>query len=251
VRFYKIIFILLICTLKSFGQQSDGMSTNLRTFYKNPIHFGFDIMINKTDFRVHSVKTSNFPDTIIDNVDYRVKSVYNKGEPGFALGIVCDVRLHDYIRIRFVPNISFASRKLDFTLQNAKHDSTKIFTKAVESTFLIFPLEAKFQSKRLGNFSAYVIGGGGYALDLASNKRTASGGSGGNQLDDAIKIKRDDWFYSAGAGVDFYLQYFKFGMELKVLMGTRNLMYQQNNIFSKSIDKVQSRMVVFSLTFEG
>ncbi len=208
-------------------------------------------MINKTDFRIHTVKNSNFPDTVIDAIRYRVKSVYTKADPGFALGIVCDARLHEYIRVRFTPNISFASRRLDYTLQNDKHDSTKIFTKAVESTFLIFPIEIKLQSKRMGNFSAYVIGGGGYALDLASNKRAASGGSGGNQLDDAVKIKRDDYFYSAGAGTDFYLQYFKFGLELKVLMGTKNLMYQQNNIFSKAVDKINSRMVVFSLTFEG
>ena len=49
----------------------------------------------------------------------------------------------------------------------------------------------------------------------------------------------------------FYLQYFKFGMELKVLNGTKNLIYKDNNIFAKSVDKVNSRMVVFSLTFEG
>ena len=251
MRFYKIVFILLISAYTGYSQQSDGMSTNLRTFYDRPLHFGFDIMINKTDFRIHTVKNSNFPDTIIDLVKYRVKSVYTKGDPGFALGIVCDARVHEYIRVRFTPNISFASRRLDFTLQNNKHDSTKIFTKQVESTFLIFPIEVKFQSKRLGNFSAYVIGGGGYALDLASNKHTASGGSGGNQLDDAVKLKRDDYFYSAGAGTDFYLQYFKFGLELKILMGTKNLKYDQNNIFSKSVDKINSRMVVLSLTFEG
>jgi hypothetical protein len=227
------------------------MSIHLPNFYKSRLHFGFLIMGNKTDFRVHTVKNSIFPDTLIDFTTYKVKTVYNKGAAGFALGIVCDFRAHEYIRLRFTPNISFASRSLDYTLQNAGHDSTKIFTKTVESTFLLFPIEAKIQSKRLGNFSAYVIGGGGYALDLASNKKAASGGSTGNQLDDAVRIKRDDYFYSIGAGTDFYLQNFKFGLEIKLIMGTKDLMIKQNNIFSKAIDKVNSRMVVFSLTFEG
>lgn len=252
MKLLRSIFLFCLCCSYAFAQQSDGLGVNLPKFYKNKLHFGFLIMGNKTDFRVHTVKNSILPDTLIDNVRYRIKTVYPKSNVGFALGIVCDVRLHEYLRFRFTPNISFASRSLDYTLQNDAHDSTKIYTKQVESTFLLFPLEGKLQSKRLGNFSAYVIGGGGYALDLASNKHTANVSDGGaNALDDAVKIKRDDIFYSAGAGVDFYLQYFKFGLEIKLLEGTRNLMYPLNNIFSKAVDKVNSRMVVFSLTFEG
>ena len=129
----------------------------------------------------------------------------------------------------------------------------EVFKKSVESTFLIFPLELKLQSKRLDNFGAYVIIGGGYTLDLASKKKGGGGSSGGgaNQLDDAVKLVRDDFFYSGGLGVDFYLLYFKLGLELKVLNGTKNLLQFQNNIFSKSIDKVNSKMVIFSITFEG
>lgn len=247
----KFIFLLFVCAFNSYSQQSDGLGTNLPNFYKNKLHFGFAIAVNHTDFRIHTVNNAAFPDTVIDDVKYRIRSVYTKGDPGFALGIICDARLHDYLRIRFTPNISFASRSLEFTMENDNHDSTKIFTKSVESTFLIFPIEAKLQSKRLGNFSAYVIGGGGYTLDLASNKRAANVGSGTNRLDDAIRIKRDDYFYSAGAGTDFYLKYFKLGLEIKLIQGTKNLIFKDPNIFAKSVDKVNSRMIVFSITFEG
>lgn len=251
MRSLKFIFLLAVCFLKTYSQHSDGMSTNLPNFYKGKLHFGFTLAANHTDFRIHTVNNAAFPDTVIDNTKYQIRSVYTKGDPGFALGIVCDARLHDYLRVRFTPNISFASRSLEYTMQNSKHDSTKIYVKSVESTFLIFPIELKLQSKRLGNFSAYVIGGGAYALDLASNKKAAAVSSSANRLDDAVRIKRDDIIYSIGAGVDFYLQYFKFGMEIKLLTGTKNLIYKDNNIFSKSVDKVNSRMVVFSLTFEG
>lgn len=226
------------------------MSTNLPNFYKTKLHFGFTIAANISDFKLHTTKNSNFPDTVIDAIHYKVKSVYTTPAPGFALGIVADLRIHEYLRLRFTPSISFGSRSLQYTLQNNNHDTTKVYTKSVESTFLIFPLEAKLQSKRLGNFSAYVIGGGGYALDLASNKRTAGVGDG-NQLDDAVKIKRDDFFYSIGAGTDFYLMYFKLGLEIKLINGTKNLLYKENSIFTKSVDQVNSRMVVFSITFEG
>ena len=245
---YILIFTLIY--LQSFSQHKEESGVNLPKFYKNKMHFGFALAYNKTDFRIHTVKNSALPDTVIGGVTYGMKTIYTKSDPGFALGIISDFRLHQYIRLRFTPNISFASRSLEYKLENAKRDSTKEYKKSVESTFLIFPLEIKLQSKRLDNFGAYVILGGGYTMDLVSKKKPVTSG-GANQLDDAVQLKRDDYFYSGGAGVDFYLQYFKLGLELKVLQGTKNLIQPLNNIFTNSIQKVNSKMVIFSVTFEG
>jgi hypothetical protein len=248
----KGLYIFIVCLLahSAYSQHREESGVNLPKFYKNKVHFGFSLAYNKTDFRINTVKNSAFPDTLIDGVKYGMKSIYTKSDPGFALGIISDFRLHDYLRIRFTPNISFASRNLDYTLQNDKRDSTKLFSKTVESTFLLFPIELKLQSKRLDNFSAYVIGGGGFAFDLVSKKKGAKVG-GTNQLNDAVQLQRNDYFYSAGAGVDFYLMYFKLGLELKILKGTQNLINPLNNVFSKSVQKVNSQMLIFSITFEG
>ncbi len=182
---------------------------------------------------------------------YKVKTVYSESAPGFAIGPVIDARLQQYVRLRFTPTISFATRKINYGLENAARDSFRVFQKTVESVFLIFPVEAKIQSKRLGNFGAYIIGGGGYSLDLAARKKAGSSTGGANQLNENVKLTRDDFFYSAGAGTDFYLQYFKLGIELKLLIGTKNLLKPESSIFSNSLDKARSRMVVFSITFEG
>lgn len=245
---YILTFTLIY--LQSFSQHKEESGVNLPKFYRNKMHFGFALAYNKTDFRIHTIKNSALPDTVIGGVTYGMKTIYTKSDPGFALGIISDFRLHQYLRLRFTPNISFASRSLEYKLENAKRDSTKEYKKSVESTFLIFPLEIKLQSKRLDNFGAYVILGGGYTMDLVSKKKPVTSG-GANQLDDAVQLKRDDYFYSAGAGVDFYLQYFKLGLELKVLQGTKNLLQPLNNIFTNSIQKVNSKMVIFSVTFEG
>ena len=244
------ILILICLNLNVFSQHKEEGGVNLPKFYRNKMHFGFALAYNKTDFRVHTIKNSAFPDTVIGGVTYGLKSIYPKSDPGFALGIISDFRLHQYVRLRFTPNISFASRSLDYTLQNAKRDSTRTYKKSVESTFIILPLEFKIQSKRLDNFGAYIILGGGYTMDLVSKKKGQPTGGAG-QLDDAILLKRDDFFYSGGAGVDFYLEYFKLGLEVKVLQGTKNLLQKGNNIFSNSIDKINSKMAIFSVTFEG
>lgn len=39
-----------------------------------------------------------------------------------------------------------------------------------------FPLNFKVRSKRFGNFAAYMLGGGKYTLDLASQKDVNNGG---------------------------------------------------------------------------
>ncbi len=245
---YIAFYSLLVSS--AIAQHKEESGVNLPKFYKNKMHFGFSLAYNKTDFRIHTAKNSAFPDTVINDVTYGLKTIYTKSDPGFAIGIISDFRLHEYLRLRFTPNISFASRSLEYTLQNESRDSTKLYKKSVESTFLIFPLELKLQSKRLDNFGAYVLLGGGYTMDLVSKKKPTSS-AGGNQLDDAVQLKRDDFFYSAGAGIDIYLKYFKLGLEIKTLQGTKNLIQPLNNIFTKSIDKVNSKMVVFSVTFEG
>lgn len=235
-----------------FSQESDGYSVHLPRFYSTKVHFGFTIAGNQSTFRIEPKPNSQLPDTVIGDSRYWVKTVYPKSSPNFGLGLVVDARLQHYIRLRFTPNITFSDRKIVYTLETLDRDSSKIYEKTLESVLLIFPLEVKLQSKRTGNFSAYVIGGGGYSLDLTARKKAGSASSGGaNQLDDNLKLQRDDFFYSAGYGVDFYLQYFKFGLELKLLVGTKNLLVPSNNVFSNSIDKVRSRMVLFTLTFEG
>jgi hypothetical protein len=245
---YILLFSLLY--FQAVSQHKEESGVNLPKFYKNKMHFGFALAYNRTDFKIHTIKNSAFPDTVIGGVTYGMKTIYTKSDPGFALGIISDFRLHEYLRLRFTPNLSFASRNLEYTLENAKRDSTKQYKKSVESTFIILPLEIKLQSKRLDNFGAYVILGGGYTMDLVSKKKGQATG-GANQLDDAVLLKRDDFFYSGGAGVDFYLQYFKLGLEVKILQGTKNLIQPLNNIFSNSIEKVNSKMAIFSVTFEG
>jgi hypothetical protein len=239
-------------SVPGFSQESDGYGVNLPKFYKQKIHFGFTIAGNNSDFRINTVPNSLLPDTVIDESRYKVRTVYSRASKGFAIGLVSDARCAQYVRLRFTPNISFGTRKIDYGLATPDRDSLKIFQKTVESVFLIFPMEFKIQSKRMGNFGAYIIGGGGYSLDLSARKKAGSATSGGpNQLDDNVKVLRDDYFYSAGAGTDFYLQYFKLGLELKLLIGTKNLLKKENSVFTNSIDKIRSRMVVFSITFEG
>ena len=183
-RLHYFILPLFISLPYFVSAQSNDHEGNLPKFYKQRIHFGFHLGYNKTDFRVHNVRTSDYPkDTLYywNGIKYfsnpgssdstllcPLRTIYHDAEAGFNLGIVCDVRLQDYVRLRCLPTLSFGSRNLIFTYQ--ERDTLFSRIKKTESVFIMFPLLLKLQSKRLKNFSAYVRCGGSYTYDLQSDK---------------------------------------------------------------------------------
>ncbi len=223
----------MVC-VNSFAQ--DEHRGNLQNYYKQPLHFGFTLGVNKSNFIIRSVPHFETFDSL--------KRVESKPKFGFNLGIVSELRLHDYIVLRFVPNLSFAERNLIYYFEG--HD-TIIRTKTIESTFINFPLDLKLRSKRVGNFAAHVVAGGGYSLDLASKRKVKNTVPG----EEIVKLKRDDFFIEGGVGAEFFLEYFKFGIELKLSKGLQNLLIKDNTIYSNSIDKINSKIFLISFTFEG
>lgn len=245
---FKNILVLLfvLSSILTLAQREKENSGNLTRFYKYKVHFGFALGVNQTDFRLHTVPNSQFPNNYqyvkgIDTSYLRLKSITSKPEAGFNLGIVSDFRLHDYVRLRFLPNLAFASRSLNYYFTG---DDTITVVKKIESTFINFPLLLKLQSKRLHNFGAYVVGGFNYSIDLASGKRAKADPS-------IIRLKSNDYYYEAGGGADFYLQYFKLALEFKLSIGMKNILIKDGTPLTDPINKLNSHMFLFSLTFEG
>ena len=233
-----IFTILLVVNALSAKAQDPNEKGNLENYYNETLHFGFTLGVNRANFIIHPAEHFERFDTL--------KRVQSTPKLGFNLGIVSELRLHKYVTLRFIPNLSFAERNLQFYFEG--HD-TITRTKKIESTFLNFPLDLKLRSKRVKNFGAYILGGGAYSLDLASKRKTVN--STGNINEQIVKLKRDDFSYEVGAGAEFYLEYFKFAIEGKLSIGIKNLLIKDNTIYSNSIDKLNSKMFLISITFEG
>ena len=237
-NFFIRIFILSVCVLTlnriSFAQVRKVL--NLPNYEKEALHFGFNLGVNNTNFIV-------YPRTLDDSI-YIVEST---PQTGFNLGIISDLRVHDYVTLRFVPNLSFAQRNLDYSIHQKK--GVGVYTKKVESTFLNFPIDLKVRSARLNNGAAYVLAGAAYTIDLASQKYVDN--TSLTLTEQVIKLRKDDIALEAGVGVEFYLPYFKFALEGKLSLGIRNLLINDNTIFSNSIEKLNSKVFLLSITFEG
>jgi hypothetical protein len=238
-------FILFISFLVVFPAgillAQENSNDNLPKYYNTKLHFGFTLGFNKADFIINPVKNVYQMDSL--------KTIRSKPDFGFNIGIVAEFAFMQYLAIRFVPDLSFASRTLEYTFDTPKDTGRGLVMqkKLVESTFVDFPLDLKLRSQRLHNFAAYVIGGAKYSIDLASQKNV----SNNNQQDAVVKLRKNDLSVDVGVGTEFFLPYFKFGVEIKYSYGFKDLIVHDSYIYSTAIEKLNSKMLLISLTFEG
>ncbi len=220
--------------------QRRPVTQNYRKFDRKLIHFGFMLGVNTADF------STRYQPNMLE--DYNTYSVSNRSQPGFQLGIISSLKLGTpSIRLRFIPSLSFQERVLDYVyITDDPENPFEEDEERVASTNLDFPLLFKFRTLRYNNFAAYVIAGGQYTLDLQSAENTSQ-----SYADPFIKIFRDDFQGQVGAGVDFFLPYFKFGLELKLSHGIKNALIKDNTRLSQPINALYNRIWWFSFTFEG
>ena len=116
--------------------------------------------------------------------------------------------------------------------------------KKVQSITLSFPVHIEFSSDRINNFKVYTIAGGKFDYDLASN-------AGARKAEDLIKLKPYDFSVELGLGFHIYFPYFVLSPEIKLSSGLANLHSRDPSLrYSNVIDKINSRMITFSLTVE-
>ncbi len=226
---------------------------NLPSYDQNQYHFGFILGINHLLFTVKPTDNLSFikwnpdqsPDVFGDSM--YVYSVTSTPTPGFSVGILANLRLGKYTDLRFVPSLLFGERLLNFNILRYRNGEPLFveIQKSITSTIIEIPLEVRYKSKRVNNFRAYVLTGIKYSLDLASQKKTPAG-----EVSSNVKLHRNDLSVEAGAGFEFYTTYFKFGTELKMGYGLRNLIINEDNIYAGSIARLNSKVFLLSFTFE-
>ena len=226
------LLVLMSVTIDATAQRKKVQ--NLPKYDKQRIHFGFLLGINNTDFVIRRADNFNKIDTL-----YTVEST---SQTGFNLGIIANLHLAENFDLRFVPDLAFSQRNLEYTFYPDGIKTTTI--KQIESTLLEFPLELKFKSNRVNNYRVYVIAGAKYSIDMVSQAKVESADK------EFVKLKKNDYGYQVGFGFDFYLERFKFSPEIKMYNGLRNLLVDDPKVFSTSIESLKSKIFLISFTFE-
>jgi hypothetical protein len=237
-QFVGMLFFVCI----SFGSFSQSAKTmNYRKFDDKLLHFGFMLGINSASFTALPIQDAY--------EQYGLKSLVIKSQPGGQVGIVSSLKCGTpYVRLRFLPSLSFQERSVLYTYKNPDQNATKdIFEEQrVNSTNLDFPLMFQFRTARLTNFATYLLAGGQYSIDLQSQQDASQ-----NFADPFLKIKKFDIQGQLGGGLEYFTPYFKFGVELKYSHGFSSSFIQDNTTVSKPIDMLFNRVWWFSIIFEG
>jgi len=225
-----LVIILVVFSLSTVNGQKKKVQNDPGYDFKL-IHFGFTVGLNTMDF---GIRRPENPTLFADAT---------RISPGFQVSIVSDLRLANYLSLRFLPGITFGQRTMYFYKDTIFDRKMQI-----ESNFLDFPLLVKYKAKRVNNYSPYFIAGGTIRHDLAARKEY--------EVDSNIylRLKRFDVYFEIGFGIDYYLQYFKFSTELKLSAGLRNVLVDDPAAgmpqYVNSIDRLNSYLVMLSFHFE-
>ncbi len=229
----SIIFVFFAISL--FSQRN--VVKNLQNFDHKKYHFGFFIGGNDMGGKIYLNNQIFTNDTIF--------SLNVNGRTGFTFGVITDLHLGLFWDLRCLfPSLSFGQRDFEYRVKTNDEEIFKSI-RSVESTYLNLPIELKYKSLRYGNFRLFVLGGGEIGYDMVSQKNV-------DESDKSIvRLNRWNYGYSFGFGAEFFLEYFKFAPQIKWTNGLNNLIIKDQTPFTDVIDKLNSRLVVVSLTFEG
>ena len=188
------------------------------------------------DFNIIPSQTQFAADSLYPKV-----SIIN---PGINIQIVTNLRISKYFDLRFLPGVSLGQRVVRYYKDKVIYNDQQ----KLESSFLEFPLLLKYKGARMNNMRPYVIVGPNFRYDLAGKK----------EFDDQkpvyIRLKRPDIYYEFGAGMDFYLTYFKLSIELKTSNGLGNVLVKEpapgHPEFYNAIEKMKSQIWVLAFHFE-
>jgi Outer membrane protein beta-barrel domain len=256
------LFFAVVC-LPFSGISQRKMVLNMETYDQdNVFHFGFVLGVNQSllsirpigDLRTHVFDSTYLPDILPLPDSAKVLSINSSPIPGFVISIVANMQMGKHFELQFVPSLSFGDRSINYSLETyrfrpgAKEPVQRFtVTKKIPSTYINFPIEIKYKSVRYNNFRPYLLAGAQYSLDLASQAKKREQK---NRNEKIVKFNQNDIYVEAGVGFDFYNEWFKFGLELKMMYGLMDVLKRENNIYTESIDKVGSRIFQVSFTFE-
>jgi hypothetical protein len=230
---FPFLFGLILLAQTSIAQPRE---LNQYDHDNKPYYFGITLGSNMSRF--HPQLHSRF----LENDSILIAEPKNSN--GFALGLLATARLSDRFQLRFNPQLMFTERNIYYKLKHPEGGETDI-NKTIESVIVTFPVQVKLQSDRIGNFRVYMMSGIKGDIDLASNARA-------KKAEDLVKIRKYDYGVELGLGFNFFFQSFIFSPEIKISNGLGNIHSRDPNLkYSSVFDKIQSRMVVFSIHIEG
>jgi len=230
-----LTFILLfVGTSTAYGQgffNKEKVANNRNYLDQRRWSWGYYLGFNQLDFKI---------DRFVENEAILVTKNF-----GFNVGLIGNVKLHEFIDLRLEPGVIFSNRDFDYTGFGEDNVSR---IRETRSSYIYIPLVVKFSTRRLNNFKPFVTGGIAYANNLSSNEDNPSDNAA-NQF----RLKTSNYFYEVGFGIDFYLEYFKFTPSIKGVFAINDELIRDkdpNSPWTSNIENLSTRGIFINFTFQ-
>ena len=238
-----IVLILLTIAIKGNAQNSDGIFSkdpiiNLENWQKKKIYFGFFLGFNSYDFKIDYKKMETDPRYSTD--------IQTESTTGFNVGLVTNVRLMEYLDLRFEPGLYYSDRTLRYP-PTVGFDSPSDLVREINSTYINFPLLLKFSSLRTGNIRPYLLGGVSANLNLSSNSKATD-----DNYEERFRVKSWTTNYEVGFGIDIFSEYFIFSPSIRGQFGISDELIRDkdpNSPWTSNIESLKSRGFLINFTF--
>ena len=232
----NLVLCLLICAVNAaFAKPSDKLMNRPYADLKR-WHLGFSV-----GFHVQDLNFTHNGFLTPDGEKWAIE--VPSFSPGFCLNVLGDLRLHQYLNLRFSPGIYFGSKGV--VMQD--YTTGTVLKQDVKSAYVVTPLDLKISGNRLHNVRPYFTTGVMATFDVTKKRL------------DYLLFNTADAYLTIGLGVDFYLPFFKFIPEVKFCFGLTDILRHkrpdlqddmQTYKITQSLSKVKSNMVVFNFYFE-
>ena len=246
----RILFLSLIGVLALTAQaQTDRKVQNRPYADLRTLHFGILVGMHMQDIEFENVGPHLVPDENGVMQPRYILCDADKWNPGFSVGVLAELRLHEHFTLRVTPTMHFGAKHLTFL--NMYETDTKgqplQETQDLKNTYVSMPIDIKFAAPRWNNYRPYIMAGINPTFNL----------TGGDE--DMIRLKRFNTMLEVGVGCDFYLPFFKLIPELKFCFGLGNALDTDHinelrdanlRAYAGSVSSAQSKMIVLTFYFE-
>ncbi len=214
-----------------------------------PLHFGILVGMHLQDIEMTNVGPQTITNADGSTSEQLILSDADTWNPGFSVGVLADLRLHQHFSLRFTPTMHFGAKHLKFInlTDRDENGSPKTATQDLKNTYISLPLDVKFSAPRFNNHRPYIMAGVNPMINLTGKDQ------------DFVRLKPFDMMLEVGLGCDFYLPFFKLIPELKFCYGlvdsidddhANSLEDATMRPYSRSVTGGRTKMFVLTLYFE-
>lgn len=230
------VMLLLLAIVASLKVQAQK---EINRPFHDDLRYYFGITLGYNSTFLHPTKSSRF----LQDDSILVAQPGSSG--GITLGLLGTARLSDRFQLRINPQLIIGGAKyFSYTLGKRLATEAEEQRKILPSTLVSLPIHLKFNSDRIDNFRVYLLGGVRFDKDLSSN-------STARNAEDLIKLKGSDFALEGGIGCNLFLKFVTISPEIKFTYGLSNIHARDETLkYSSVFDKIQSRMISFSIHFE-